>query len=168
MQKAVYDHLLRKGLRRTIQRDAIIQAAFSTTEHFTAEGLLERARRIEPSVSRATVYRTLPLLVETGTLREMDFGKDYAFYDPNFNDHPTHAHLICADCDKIFEFEDAHMDILENCLAHRLGFEPLQKTLRIEGRCDKLRKRGACENAPVSAARPASRGKAAFTAPAGA
>jgi hypothetical protein len=77
-----------KGCGRTIQRDAIIRAAFNTTEHYTAEDLLIMARKIERSVSRATVYRTLPLLVECGVLKELDFGKDYKFYDPNYIDHP--------------------------------------------------------------------------------
>jgi Fur family transcriptional regulator, ferric uptake regulator len=145
IRKAIHQHIEAKGLRKTIQRDAIIRAAFSTKEHFTAEGLLEMARKIEPTVSRATVYRTLPLLVEAGTLREMDFGKDYKFYDPNFNERPTHAHLICQDCNKIFEFEDAHIDILENCISHRLGFTPMTKTLRIEGRCNTMAKDGRCD-----------------------
>ncbi len=145
IRKAIDEYIAQKGLRRTVQRDAIINAAFSTKEHFTAEGLLEMARKIEPSVSRATVYRTLPLLVETGTLREMDFGKDYKFYDPNFNERPTHAHLICLDCNKIVEFEDAHIDILENCISHRLGFAPRSKTLRIEANCEQLRKEGKCD-----------------------
>src|SRR4029434_1358860 len=132
VRQRIYDFFAHKGMRRTVQRDAITQAAFGTTEHYTAEQLLKMARKIEPSVSRATVYRTLPLLVETGTLREMDFGKDYKFYDSNFNERPTHAHLICLDCNKIVEFEDAHIDILENCISHRLGFAPRSKTLRIE------------------------------------
>ncbi len=145
IRKAIYRYIEEKGLRKTVQRDAIIRAAFSTKEHFTAEGLLEMARKIEPSVSRATVYRTLPLLVETGTLREMDFGTDYKFYDPNFNDRPTHAHLICQDCNKIFEFEDAHIDILENCISHRMGFAPMSKTLKIEGKCIALGRDGKCD-----------------------
>jgi Fur family transcriptional regulator, ferric uptake regulator len=134
-----------KGLRKTAQRDAIVAAAFSTTEHYTAEDLLAMARRIEPSVSRATVYRTLPLLVESGVLKEMDFGRDHKIYDPNYNEHPHHNHLICTDCDKIVEFEDQHIELLEDCISKRLGFSPASKSLRIEASCDQLKKMGACE-----------------------
>ncbi len=134
-----------KGLRKTVQRDAIVAAAFSTTEHYTAEDLLAMARRIEPSVSRATVYRTLPLLVESGVLKEMDFGRDHKIYDPNYNEHPHHNHLICTDCDKIVEFEDQHIELLEDCISKRLGFSPASKSLRIEASCDQLKKMGACE-----------------------
>lgn len=133
-----------KGLRKTVQRDAIVAAAFGTTEHYTAEDLLAMARRIEPSVSRATVYRTLPLLVEAGVLKEMDFGRDHKVYDPNYNEHPHHNHLICTDCDKIVEFEDQHIELLEDCISKRLGFSPASKSLRIEASCDQLRKMGAC------------------------
>ena len=146
IRKRIYDFLARKGFRKTAQRDAIIEAAFSTQQHYTAEELLAMAKAIEKSVSRATVYRTLPLLVESGVLREMDFGKGQTFYDPNFNDHPTHNHLICVDCDKIVEFEDKNIETLENCITKRLGFSPASKIVRIEAKCDQLKLHGVCKN----------------------
>ena len=143
-RERIYDYIEKKGLRKTTQRDAIIEAAFSTTEHYTAEDLLLMAREIDKDVSRATVYRTLPLLVECGVLKEMDFGKDYKFYDPNYVDHPNHNHLICVDCNRIVEFEDVHIDTLETCISKRLGFTPERKTVRIEATCDDLRRKGVC------------------------
>ncbi len=128
----------------TTQREAIIEAAFGTTEHYTAEDLLGMAKKIDPSVSRATIYRTLPLLVECGVLKEMDFGGDHKFYDPNFIDHPNHNHLICTDCHKIVEFDDVHIDTLETCISKRLGFSPEKKSVRIEASCDELKQKGAC------------------------
>ena len=142
----IYGFIASKGFRKTAQREAIINAAFSTTEHYTADDLLGMARKLEPSVSRATIYRTLPLLVECGVLKEMDFGKDYKFYDPNYIDHPHHNHLICVDCNKIVEFEDQHIELLEDCISKRLGVSPASKSLRIEATCDQLKKKGACAN----------------------
>lgn len=141
----VQQFLAGKGLRRTVQREAIIDAAFSTKEHFGAEELLKMARTIEPSVSRATVYRTLPLLVESGMLRELNLGGDMKVYDPNFVEHPTHNHLICVDCNKIIEFEDTNMELLENCITRRLGFSPANKMVKIEAHCDELRMKGSCQ-----------------------
>ena len=146
VRQRIYDFFAHKGMRRTIQRDAIIRAAFNTTEHYTAEDLLLMARKIERSVSRATVYRTLPLLVECGVLKELDFGRDYKFYDPNYIDHPGHNHLICVDCDRIIEFEDVNMELLENCITRRLGFSPANKAVKIEGHCDELKLKGSCRN----------------------
>ena len=151
LRQRIYGFLESKGLRKTSQRDAIIEAAFSTTEHYTAEDLLVMAKKVDPSVSRATVYRTLPLLVESAMLREMDFGRDHKFYDPNYVDHPNHNHLICLDCTKIFEFEDVHMDTLEVCIARRLGFVPLAKTVRMEARCEELQRTGTCTKRKVAA-----------------
>jgi len=138
------DFLAQKNLRITAQRQAIVDTVFGTEEHFTAEQLLEWSRLRDRSVSRATIYRTLPLLVESGLLRELDLGRDVKVYDPNFVDHPTHNHLICVDCNRIIEFEDMNMELLENCITRRLGFSPANKTLRIEAKCDELKLTGAC------------------------
>lgn len=140
------DHFMKsKGLRRTAQRDVIIKAAFSTKDHFTAEQLWSMAREIDPRTSRATLYRTLALLVEGGLLCEIDLGRDQKYYDPNFIDHPNHDHLVCVDCGKVIEFEDSHIEVLEDCITRRLGFRPTKRTIRIEACCDKLRKTGMCE-----------------------
>src|ERR1019366_1353053 len=115
------DFLARKGLRLTGQRRAIIEAVFSTEKHFTAEELLGWAQRRDKSISRATVYRTLPLLTESGLVREMDFGGDHKFYDPNYAEHPRHSHIIC-----------------------RLGFQVAAHRLQITATCEEFRKLGAC------------------------
>ncbi len=144
VRDALYGYLAGKGLRKTSQRDAIIDAAFGTREHFNAEELLTMARKIDISVSRATVYRTLPLLVESGLLRELDLGGETKIYDPNFLEHPTHNHLVCVDCRKIIEFEDPNMELLENCITRRLGFSPTNKMVKIEAHCDEWKLRGTC------------------------
>src|SRR6478735_7829481 len=72
--------LAQKGLRATNQRVAIFDAAFGQAEHFTAEQLLDHARAIDDSVSRATVYRTLPIMTESNALREVDIGTGEKYY----------------------------------------------------------------------------------------
>src|ERR1700721_1379572 len=128
--------LAHKNLRITSQRQAIVDTVFSTDQHFTAEQLLEWSRQRDKSVSRATVYRTLPLLTESGLVREMDFGKDYKFYDPNYAEHPNHNHIICNDCEKIVEFESDKIDKLENEISHKLGFAVKAQRLQITASCE--------------------------------
>ena len=138
------DFLARKNLRLTAQRRAIIDTAFSTSRHFTAEELLEWSRKRDKSVSRATVYRTLPLLTESGLVREMDFGKDSRFYDPNYAEHPRHNHIICLDCEKIVEFESEKLDRLEKEITQRLGFSVTAQRLEITANCEELKRLGTC------------------------
>src|ERR1700761_7854724 len=139
------DFLADKNLRVTAQRQAIVDTVFSTDKHFTAEQLLEWSRQRDKSVSRATVYRTLPLLTESGLVREMDFGKDYKFYDPNYAEHPNHNHIICNDCEKIVEFESDKIEKLEGEITRRLGFSIKTQRLQITGSCEELKKLGACK-----------------------
>ncbi len=139
-------YIRQKGMRRTEQRDVIVEAAFANDDHFTAEELLAKARRIDPKTSRATLYRTIALLVECGLLREIDLGRDERVYDPNFLDSPDHNHLICIDCGKVIEFEDDNAALLIDCITRRLGFRPSSKSMRIEACCDRLRKSGVCNN----------------------
>ena len=138
------DFLSRKNLRVTAQRRAIIDTAFGTQQHFTAEQLLAWSRGRDKSISRATVYRTLPLLTESGLVREMDFGKDRKFYDPNYAEHPHHNHIICQDCEKIVEFESEKLEKLELEITHRLGFSVKAHRLQITAACEELKRLGAC------------------------
>ena len=146
VQEQLDNFIRRKGLRRTGQRETIIRSAFSTEEHFTAEELFERVRQTRSNISLATVYRTLGLMVEAGLLREIDLGDDQTTYDPNFLEKPSHNHLVCIECGRVVEFEDAHIDLLNDCVTRRLGFKPLRQSLKIEANCEQLRLHGRCPN----------------------
>ncbi len=138
------DFLAGKNLRVTAQRRAIIETVFSTEQHFTADQLLVWSRRRDRSVSRATVYRTLPLLTESGLVREMDFGKDRKFYDPNYAQHPRHNHLICEDCNQILEFESRKLEELDEEIRQRLGFQVTSHRLQVTARCQEFHRTGKC------------------------
>ena len=144
IHKKLTDFLKTKGLRSTPQRNTIVEIIFESDEHFTADELWERVRKANSKASRATVYRTLSLLVEADLLHEIDLGEDIKTYDPNFNDKPAHNHLICVDCGKVLEFEDNHLELLNDCLTRRMGFRPKSQSIRIEANCEQLRNNGSC------------------------
>ncbi len=146
IQERVDEFIRRKGLRRTEQRESIIASVFSKDEHFTAEELFDRVRKSSSEISRATVYRTLALLLEADLLREIDLGDNQTTYDPNFHDKPSHNHLVCIDCGRVVEFEDAHIDLLNDCLTRRLGFKAIRQSIKIEANCEQLRNNGRCPN----------------------
>lgn len=148
-RQKLLDFLRQRKSRLTAPRRAIVEAAFSTEEHFTAEQLLAWARQKDKSVSRATVYRTLPLLTESGLLRSMDLGKAYKLYDPNYAAHPHHSHLVCADCERIVEFDRPEVAALAEEISRELGFAVVSHRLQIVGRCEALRRDGACPRKPA-------------------
>ena len=77
------DFLGSKGLRMTGQRKGVFEALFKQNGHFTAEQLLKDAQNLDDTVSRATVYRCLPLMVESGIIRKIDVGQENKFYALN-------------------------------------------------------------------------------------
>ena len=139
-------HLAQQGLRVTNQRLAIFDAAFHSEDHFTAEDLLERARKIDHTVSRATVYRTLPILTESSAVREVDIGKDYKFYYTPREEEPTQAQVICTDCDKIFEMDAPFLEWYGQSVAKKLGLAVESQRLQVSATCERLKANGVCEN----------------------
>lgn len=140
------DYLASKGLRMTNQRLAIFEAAFARNEHFTAEELLDHARAIDDSVSRATVYRTLPIMTESALLREVDIGTNLKYYLPNTSNNAQVAQVICVDCDKIFEISAPFMEWYGSTVSNKLGLTPVSQRLQVSAHCDALKKTGVCKN----------------------
>ena len=128
------EYLSAKGFRVTNQRLAIFDAAFSHNEHFTAEDLLDSSRKIDSSVSRATVYQTLPILVESNLVREVDIGKDFKFYAANRETKTFQAQVICAETDNIFEVDAPFMEWYGKAVSEKLGMEPISQRLQIIAR----------------------------------
>tara|TARA_Y100000588_G_scaffold384554_1_gene476056 strand:+ start:6965 stop:7450 length:486 start_codon:yes stop_codon:yes gene_type:complete len=139
-------YLSRKGLRLTNQRKAIFEAVFNNLEHFTAEELLDYSRKIDVSVSRATVYRTLPLLIEGGLVREVDIGSDYKFYQTSPGEKRQQAQVICLDCEKISEIEAPFMEWYSRSVAQKVGLEPVHQRLQVHAQCMIFKEEGLCDN----------------------
>lgn len=139
------DFLASKGLRLTNQRLAIFDAIHDNTEHFTAEDLLARSRRVDDSVSRATVYRALPILIESGLIREVDVGRDFKFYMVNRDSNTFQAQVICSDCDKIFEIDAPFMEWYGKTVADKLSLNVESQRLQVTANCHKLKIGGVCE-----------------------
>jgi len=139
------EFLTSKGLRVTNQRLAIFDAAYGHPDHFTAEDLLDRAREIDATVSRATVYRALPILTESSLIREVDVGRDYKFYMANKNVTTFQAQVICLDCDKIFEIDAPFMEWYGKTVANKLSLEVETQRLQVSAHCRELNSARICE-----------------------
>ena len=96
-------HIQRAGLKRTAQRDLILDVFLRTEEHMSSEDLYNLVKREDPTVGHTTVYRTLKLLAEAGLAREVRFGDGRTRYEHNYK-HPHHDHMICTECGRTIEF----------------------------------------------------------------
>ena len=137
--------LAHKNLRITSQRQAIVDTVFGTDKHFTAEQLLDYARAIDDSVSRATVYRTLPIMTESAMLREIDIGSGEKFYRPNLEGDGTQiAQVVRIDCDKIFEISAPFMSWYGSTVSQKLGLTPVTQRLQVSAQCNLFHQTGTC------------------------
>lgn len=143
--------LVKHNLRMTGQRIAIFEAVFKEKTHFTAEELLDKARDIDHTVSRATVYRSLPILVESNLVREVDIGSNTMYYMPNKDDSTPMAQVICSDCQKIFEISAPFLEWYGNSVSQKLGLTPVSQRLQVTATCEELKKTGVCTKSHASA-----------------
>lgn len=127
-------HLQSAGLRRTGQRDLILETFLSTEEHLTSEGLYLLVSKLDESIGLTTVYRTLKLLTEAGLAREVRFGDNKTYYEHHYN-HEHHDHMICTECGKVIEFFSPDIEKLQDQMASNFGFIPTHHSLRLWGLC---------------------------------
>ncbi|NRA25926.1 MAG: transcriptional repressor [Opitutales bacterium] len=133
-------YLASEGLRVTNQRIAIFDAAFAMPDHFTADDLLDAARKIDRSVSRATVYRSIPILIESSVIREVDVAKEHKFYATNHDVTTFKAQVICTECEKIYEIDAPFMEWYGKSVADKLDMEIVSRRLQVTARCRKGKK----------------------------
>ncbi len=130
--QVVEETLRRKGLRWTAQRRQIVQAVFSTHDHFSADELVDRCNLQDATASRATVYRTLAMLEEAGFVEGFNPGDGVQRYEHVLG-HEEHAHMVCIESGRIFEFVLPELDALLKREADRHGFEIDSHSLKVLG-----------------------------------
>ena len=133
-QQVFLEHIQKKGLKRTGQRDLILEVFLRTEAHLSSEDLYQLVKKQDPTVGQTTVYRTLKLLTEAGLAREVRFGDGRAHYEHNYK-HQHHDHMICSSCGRIIEFFSAELEAIQDAMAAKHKFEVQQHLLRIIGLC---------------------------------
>ncbi len=144
-KKAFRQFLISKGLRITNERLLILEAAFHFTEPFTAEEILMQSKVLDLTLSRATIYRTLPILIESGLIREIDVGKDYKYYMSEKETKTFQTQVICTNCDKIFELDAPFMEWYGKTVSEKLHMAPQSQRLQINSTCLKRGDNPTCE-----------------------
>ncbi len=136
-----------QGLKLTSERTALVREIFATHYHFEADELLMKMKQKGVKISRATIYRTLELLVRSGMVRRVQLGEDHYHYE-HVTGNSHHDHLICTTCGTVIEFSDPVLEQRQREICEKKKFAPTFHNLQILGVCDSCQKKGALPQSP--------------------
>jgi Fur family transcriptional regulator, ferric uptake regulator len=128
-------YLREQGLPVTQQRESIAEVVFGSSEKLSVEEIEALLRRRGERIGKATIYRTLEMLVKSGLAEEHDFGEGFKRYEHLFGQNPVREHLICTECGKVEEIASTELVQLQEREARRRGFLPARYRLQIYGLC---------------------------------
>jgi len=113
--------LHKEGLRYTAQREAVWDEIQQNQEHRDVDDIHLSLCMKGIQVSRATVYRTIDVLVKNKLVRKMDVGDGRCRYEPRLDDN-HHDHMICTETGDIIEFFDEELELLQEKIARERGY----------------------------------------------
>ncbi|MGB8648187.1 MAG: Fur family transcriptional regulator [Anaerolineae bacterium] len=124
-----------QGRRMTGQRVVILQIIQESNRHLDAEELYHLARKRNPRINLATVYRTLALLKESRLITPTYLSQDDRHGHFESRPEAEHYHFTCTRCGAVLEFESPLVAQLERQVERDLGVELMRITLCVEGYC---------------------------------
>ena len=122
-----------EGLRFTQQRLHILDNMLSTNRHRDCEEIYDSLQNNRVKASKATVYRTLEVLSQHGFIRKLDIGDGAVKYEKKIGS-PHHDHMICIKSGRIIEFVDKEIELLQEKIAERYGYNLLGHRLELYGK----------------------------------
>jgi Fe2+/Zn2+ uptake regulation proteins len=131
-------YLEHKGYRKTRERFAILDEIYSIDGHFDVESLCEIMRAKKYTISTATVYNNIELLLECNLIKKHQFGENTSRYEKSFEDS-KHDHLICTNCGKVVEFWNPIVKQIQETAAVSTGFDVSHHVLYFYGLCPKCK-----------------------------
>lgn len=130
-----FEYLLHeKGLKFTFERQCIFKEVSHLKTHFDADSLYERFKSKGLRISRDTVYRTLPLLLESGVIQKSVGEGKREFYE-RLDARGHHDHMVCVECGKFIEFQSEEIETIQENVCRRHGFKLIFHDHRLYGLC---------------------------------
>lgn len=134
-----------EGLKWTAERLVVLEEIKQSREHLEADEILFRLRKKDSKISRATVYRTLELLVKSGFIQKITFDNHRGYYEYAF-EISHHDHMVCVSCGKVIEFHDHIIEDHQYQISKKYNFRMIGHSHQIYGFCSEKCKRNGFKN----------------------
>jgi Fur family peroxide stress response transcriptional regulator len=135
---ALIEALRKKGYKATPQRIAVCRFVLHSRDHPTAQRVYEEVKKVHPTISLATVYKTLQVLKQLGMLQELNLAQSQARFDSYMK---PHVNLVCLRCGNIRDFDDPIAREIVARIAATAEFTLTGQRLDIYGICKTCRVR---------------------------
>ena len=132
MGHSITEVLRNKGFKVTPQRLAIYKILMDGKDHPTAEMIYEKLQTRYPTMSLATVYKTVEVFREMGLVHSLNVGEDKARYDANME---PHVHMVCGTCGDILDVMDVEISSLQKAAEEKSGYRVADCQVYFHGQC---------------------------------
>ena len=134
-QDRLNQFLAAQELNQSESRNRILEVILKEPGHFSTQQLVQKVAETYPAIGPATVYRNIPVLVESGILTEtLTTGDGQKVFEVSSDGH--HDHIVCLDCHQIFEFHNEAIETAQDKVTDRLRFKPVRHRHVIYAHCE--------------------------------
>jgi Fur family ferric uptake transcriptional regulator len=133
-----YSYLRQNGLKKTYQKDLILETFLSTEGHLSVEDIYALVKKRDKKVGVVTVFRTLKSLTACGIAREITLGDGLTRFEHSYH-HPKHHHIVCTECHRAIEFVCPELERIQNEIIQKYHFQPIHHRFQTYGICEDCR-----------------------------
>ena len=133
-----YNYLRQNGLKKTYQKDLILETFLNTEGHLSVEDIYSLVKRKDKKVGVVTVFRTLKSLVACGIAREIMLGDGLTRFEHSYH-HPHHHHIVCTECHKAIEYVSPELERIQDEILRKYHFQPVHHRFQTYGICEDCR-----------------------------
>ncbi|MFH1460630.1 MAG: transcriptional repressor [Candidatus Omnitrophota bacterium] len=134
------EFLKQKQIKKSRQRDIVLDIFLSTERHLTIAQLYDLVRKKYPQIGYATVYRAINLIQQAGVAERIDFGDGLSRFERKYGQE-QHDHLICIECGKFVEIVNSEVKKIQEKIAKENGFILKKHKIQLQGLCNKCNRK---------------------------